>query len=94
MMRSPRRCASRRLPNCDITCALLHRRLALPIAVWVKRDGGLALCEQRGLISLSSAGPMSGVPGAIIEPSHTGAAIPSPDQAPRITPLARSAAAI
>jgi diguanylate cyclase (GGDEF)-like protein len=33
---------------CDITCALLHRRLAVPVAVWVQRDGGLALCAQRG----------------------------------------------
>ncbi len=33
---------------CDITCALLHRRLAVPVAVWVQRDDGLALCEQRG----------------------------------------------
>ena len=33
---------------CDITCALLYRRLAVPVAVWVERDGGLALCAQRG----------------------------------------------
>ncbi len=33
---------------CDITCALLYRRLAVPIAVWVPRDGGLTLCAQRG----------------------------------------------
>lgn len=33
---------------CDITCALLHRRLAVPVAVWVEREGGLALCAQRG----------------------------------------------
>jgi diguanylate cyclase (GGDEF)-like protein len=33
---------------CDITCALLHRRLAVPVAVWVQRDAGLALCAQRG----------------------------------------------
>jgi diguanylate cyclase (GGDEF)-like protein len=33
---------------CDITCALLHRRLAVPVAVWVQREGGLALCAQRG----------------------------------------------
>jgi diguanylate cyclase (GGDEF)-like protein len=33
---------------CDITCALLHRRLALPVGVWVQRDSGLALCAQRG----------------------------------------------
>ena len=33
---------------CDITCALLHRRLAVPVGVWVPRDGGLALCAQRG----------------------------------------------
>ena len=33
---------------CDITCALLHRRLAVPVAVWVPRDGGVALCAQRG----------------------------------------------
>ena len=33
---------------CDITCALLYRRLAVPVAVWVPRDGGLALCAQRG----------------------------------------------
>jgi diguanylate cyclase (GGDEF)-like protein len=33
---------------CDITCALLHRRLAAPVAVWVQREGGLTLCAQRG----------------------------------------------
>ena len=33
---------------CDITCALLHRRLAVPVAVWVQREAGLALCAQRG----------------------------------------------
>jgi diguanylate cyclase (GGDEF)-like protein len=33
---------------CDVTCALLHRRLGVPVGVWVQRDGGLALCAQRG----------------------------------------------
>ena len=33
---------------CDVTCALLHRRLAVPVGVWVQREGGLALCAQRG----------------------------------------------
>jgi hypothetical protein len=61
---------------CDITCALLHRRLALPVAVWVKRDGEYALCEQRGLDFIVERRADVGLPGALIEPlGETGAAI-------------------
>ena len=61
---------------CDITCALLHRRLALPVAVWVERDGGLALCEQRGLDFIVERRADIGVPGAVVEPlGDVGAAI-------------------
>src|SRR4051794_28426170 len=53
---------------CDITCALLHRRLTVPVAVWVQRDGGLALCEQRGLDWIVERCARIDLPGALIEP--------------------------
>jgi len=53
---------------CDITCALLHRRLGLPIAVWVKRDGGLALCAQRGQTCIGERRASAALRDAIVEP--------------------------
>ena len=53
---------------CDITCALLHRRLAVPVAVWVRRGGGLALCEQRGQDWIVERRARVDAPGALIEP--------------------------
>ncbi|MDP9255550.1 MAG: hypothetical protein M3Q31_03205, partial [Actinomycetota bacterium] len=52
---------------CDITCALLHRRLAVPVAVWVQRDGGLALCEQRGQDWIVERRARVDAPGVLIE---------------------------
>jgi diguanylate cyclase (GGDEF)-like protein len=60
---------------CDITCALLHRRLAVPVAVWVQRGSGLALCEQRGQDWIVERRARIDVPGALIEPLGEGGAV-------------------
>ena len=53
---------------CDITCALLHRRLAVPVAVWVQRNGELALCEQRGQDWIVERRARVDEPGAVVQP--------------------------
>ena len=74
---------------CDITCALLHRRLALPVAVWVQRGrrtravraawSGLDRRTRRAQID---------VPGAVVEPARGRGrgASSSRARAPRSTP--------
>ncbi|MDX6627988.1 MAG: hypothetical protein QOH00_234 [Gaiellales bacterium] len=82
---------------CDITCALLHRRLAVPVAVWVQRDGGLALCEQRGQDWIVESRARVDAPGAVVEPlGGAGAAavlVASPGAEAHVSSL-RSAAAL
>ncbi|HET6174674.1 MAG TPA: HD domain-containing phosphohydrolase [Gaiellales bacterium] len=83
---------------CDITCALLHRRLAVPVAVWVPRDGGLALCEQRGHDWIVERRARVDVPGALVEPLGDAAApavlVASPGVAEAHAASLQSAAAL
>ena len=82
---------------CDITCALLHRRLAVPVAVWVPRGGGLALCEQRGQDWIVERRARVDTPGALIEPlgdAGSGAVLVADPGAEAHVASLRSAAAL
>jgi diguanylate cyclase (GGDEF)-like protein len=82
---------------CDITCALLHRRLAVPVAVWVQRGGGLALCEQRGQDWIVERRARVDAPGALIEPlgdAGSGAVLVADPGAQAHVAALRSAAAL
>jgi diguanylate cyclase (GGDEF)-like protein len=79
---------------CDITCALLHRRLAVPVAVWVQRDGELALCEQRGQDWIVERRARVDEPGAVVQPLGATAMLVAGPGAAEHAALLQSAAAM